>query len=176
MVYDLKAKKWGHLRTIFATSGYSNQEVANVFVNIFTKTKIFTKIFYDITLGARYYWFMQKTRQQKSHATVPLRRQVSWEDVKETRNTYIKLYCCLYTVYEYMYCCIPIYQLGRSLSLFWTVYWRLYSPSAEHRYTPSRFLSVTNHIPYRVSSRWLISAGFWNNHFFSRIVAKITCI
>ena len=72
LFYDLKAKKWGHLGTIFATSGYGYPEVANIFVNIFAKTKTFLKIIEDITLGARYYRFIQKTIYQKSHATLPL--------------------------------------------------------------------------------------------------------
>jgi len=42
------------------------------FVNISAKTEIFLKIFLDIALGPRYCRFMQKTRVQKSHATVPL--------------------------------------------------------------------------------------------------------
>ena len=37
------------------------------------ETKIFSKIFEDIALGPRYCRFMQKTRVQKSHATVPLK-------------------------------------------------------------------------------------------------------
>ena len=41
-------------------------------MKIFAGKKLFTKIYYDITLGARYYQFMQKTRHQKSHATVRL--------------------------------------------------------------------------------------------------------
>ena len=41
-----KVKKiWGHLKTIFAISGYCYPEVGNIFVNISVKTKIFSKIF-----------------------------------------------------------------------------------------------------------------------------------
>ena len=73
MVYDLKTKKWGHPMTIFATSRYSYPEVGNIFTNISAKTKYFSKIFWGIAQGPRYYRFMQKTRHQKSHASVPLR-------------------------------------------------------------------------------------------------------
>ena len=38
-------RRWGHLRTIFATSGICYPEVVNIFVNISGKTKIFSKIF-----------------------------------------------------------------------------------------------------------------------------------
>ena len=41
------------------------------FLNISTKTKMFSKIFWDVDLGPSYYRFMKK-RGQKSHATVPL--------------------------------------------------------------------------------------------------------
>ena len=51
---EVLQNKWGHLRTIFATSGYGYPEVENIFVNIFAKTKKKLKIFWDITLGARY--------------------------------------------------------------------------------------------------------------------------
>ena len=70
-VYDLKGKKWGHLRTILQPLGIIPGGW-KYFVNIFAKTKMFLKIFWDITLGARNYQFMQKTRHQKSHAIVPL--------------------------------------------------------------------------------------------------------
>jgi len=61
LVYDLKAKKWGHLRTFFATSGYSYSEVVNIFVNISAKMKTFMKIFWDVNLGPTYYRFLKKT-------------------------------------------------------------------------------------------------------------------
>ena len=38
-------------------------------MNISAKTKIFK----GVNLGSRYYGFMEKTRLQKSHVTVPLR-------------------------------------------------------------------------------------------------------
>jgi len=41
-------------------------------VKISTKTKVFSKIFEGVTLGPRYYRFIEKTRAQKFHATVPL--------------------------------------------------------------------------------------------------------
>ena len=54
--YDFKAKKYSVIKgPFFATSGFSNPEGANIFVNIFAKTKIFSKVFYDVTLGTRYY-------------------------------------------------------------------------------------------------------------------------
>ena len=71
LVYDLKLKKWGHLRIIFLTSGHCYPEIKNIFV----KTKIFSKISQDIAVGPRYCRFMQKSRVQKSHATVPLKGQ-----------------------------------------------------------------------------------------------------
>ena len=37
----MKAKKWGHLRIIFLTSGYYYPEVGNIFANISAKTKYF---------------------------------------------------------------------------------------------------------------------------------------
>ena len=40
-------------------------------MNILAKTKIFSKISESVNLS-RYYGFMEKTRLQKSHATVPL--------------------------------------------------------------------------------------------------------
>jgi len=49
-------------------------EVGNIFANISAKTKYFSKIFWGIAQGPRYYRFMQKARHQKSHATVPLNR------------------------------------------------------------------------------------------------------
>ena len=61
-------KNGGHLRTVFATSGYSFPEVVNIFVNISTKTEIF----WDVDLGPLYYRFMKKTRAQNSHATITL--------------------------------------------------------------------------------------------------------
>ena len=69
------AKKWGHLKTIFATFGYRYLEVGNIFANISAKMKYFSKIFWGIAQGPKYYRFMQKTRHQKSHATVPLKGQ-----------------------------------------------------------------------------------------------------
>ena len=36
-------------------------------------TKIFLKIWWGVTQGRRYYWFIKKTRAGKSHANVPLR-------------------------------------------------------------------------------------------------------
>ena len=68
-----RQKKWGHLKTIFATFGYRYPEVGNIFANISAKTKYFSKIFWGIAQGPRYYRFMQKTRHQKSHASVPLK-------------------------------------------------------------------------------------------------------
>ena len=73
MVMIRRQKKWGHLRIIFWTSGYRYPEVGNIFRNISAKTKYFSKIFWGIAQGPRYYRFMQKTRHQKSHATVPLK-------------------------------------------------------------------------------------------------------
>ena len=67
-----RQKKGGHQRIIFLVSGYCYPEVKNIFMNISAKTQIFWKIFKDIPRGNRYYWFMQKTRHKKSHATVPL--------------------------------------------------------------------------------------------------------
>ena len=52
--YDFKPKKWGHLRTIVATSGYHYPEVENIFMNI-------SKIFHGATLGKIYFQFMTKT-------------------------------------------------------------------------------------------------------------------
>jgi len=34
-----RQKKWGHLRTVFATSGYPYPEFANILVNIFAKIR-----------------------------------------------------------------------------------------------------------------------------------------
>ena len=51
----LGKKRWGHLRTFFATSGYRYQEVVNIFVNISVKTKKFSKIFWGVAQGPRYY-------------------------------------------------------------------------------------------------------------------------
>jgi len=42
------------------------------FVNISAITKIISNIFWHVNPGTRSYWFMKKTRGQKSHATVPL--------------------------------------------------------------------------------------------------------
>jgi len=66
-----EGKKRGHLRTIFSTSGYRYPEVRNIFANISAKTKYFSKIFWGIAQGPGYYRIMQKTRHQKSHASVP---------------------------------------------------------------------------------------------------------
>ena len=43
------------------------------FANISMKTKYFSKIFWGVTQGPMYYWFMKKTRAWKSHAAVPLK-------------------------------------------------------------------------------------------------------
>ena len=90
LVYELKAKK-------MQPPGYPYPEVANIFMNIFAKTKIFSKIFLDITLGARYYRFMQKTWHQKSHATVPL-----------------KYYMCVVHIYICSYIYIVIANVKKS--------------------------------------------------------------
>ena len=55
LIYEFKKKKWCCLRTVFLTSGYRNLEVRHIFVNMSTKTKIFSKIFLDVDLGPRYY-------------------------------------------------------------------------------------------------------------------------
>jgi len=67
---------WGHLRTLFSISGYCYPEVGNIFVNISVKTKIFSKTFWDVDLGPRYYRFMKKIRAKKSHASVPFNRYI----------------------------------------------------------------------------------------------------
>ena len=65
--FDLKPKKWSHLRTVIATSGYCYLEVVNSFVNISAKAKIFC----DVDLGLRYLLSIyEKNSSQKSHATV----------------------------------------------------------------------------------------------------------
>ena len=73
LVYDLNAKKWGHIRNFFATSGHCYPEVVNIFVNVSVKTKIFSKLFWDVDLGPRYYRLLKKTIAKKFHATVLLR-------------------------------------------------------------------------------------------------------
>ena len=49
-------KRWGHLRTFFATYGYRYPEVVNIFANISVKTKIF----WGVDLGTRFYELIRK--------------------------------------------------------------------------------------------------------------------
>ena len=68
----MKAKKWGHLRTVFSTSSIVTlkweiiceylREIENMFENIL---RIYSGD-KDLSIHA------QKTRHQKSHATIPL--------------------------------------------------------------------------------------------------------
>jgi len=63
-----------------ATSGYPYPEIATektFFANISAKTKYFSQIFWGFTQRPMYYRFMKKTRTQKSHATVPLKRALN---------------------------------------------------------------------------------------------------
>ena len=90
-------KKWGHLSTFFATSGYRYLEVGNISV----KTKYFSKIFWGIAQGPRYYSIMQKTRHQKSHASVPLTlQQFVLPIFFPSLHSSVFLSSCLYTCFS----------------------------------------------------------------------------
>jgi len=56
---------------------FCNLRVENIFMNIFAKTKIFSKIFKDITLRDRYYRFMQKNREKKISCYCPFNNTVA---------------------------------------------------------------------------------------------------
>jgi len=59
VVYLFEGKKMGSSKNCFLTSGFFYLEVENIFMNIFAKTKIFSKIFWVVTLGHRNYRFMK---------------------------------------------------------------------------------------------------------------------
>jgi len=80
----------------------SNLKIKHIFLNLLVlyteifslkaynsvKTQQMTEIFLDVICGTRCYRIMQKARGQKSHATVPLKRQC--HDIFDFKSFHLK--------------------------------------------------------------------------------------
>ena len=81
----------GLFKNSFSTSWYHYPEVRNNFANISAKTKMFSKNCWCTAQGTRYFRFMQKTRHQKSHTSVPLSKSekcnLGWTKLPDSKHS-----------------------------------------------------------------------------------------